>query len=115
PKVGAPGMLQAYDPNTGKALWTCTGLGNEIYAMPTINETRDLVVAISGHNGPLLAVKPGGKGDVKPAWRHAGKNPQRVGSAGGVRWGDLFADVSALVLHSQYQVKTVWPRTEALR
>src|SRR6185503_17182983 len=33
-----------------------------------------------GHNGPLLAVKPGGMGATTAAWRQAGKNPQRVGS-----------------------------------
>ena len=79
-KVGGDGMFKAYDPTTGKPLWTCKGLGTEIYAMPTISEKGDLVVAISGHNGPLLAVKPGGTGEVSPAWRIAGKNPQRVGS-----------------------------------
>ncbi|MSQ93496.1 MAG: serine/threonine protein kinase [Gemmataceae bacterium] len=82
-KIGGDGMFKAYDPATGKALWICKGLGNEIYAMPTVNETRDLVVAISGHNGPIVGVKPGGKGDVTGThrtWRVAGKNPQRVGS-----------------------------------
>ncbi len=78
--VGGEGYFKAYDPNTGKDLWTCKGLGTEIYAMPAVNETRDLIVGICGHNGPLLAVKPGGKGVVKPAWRNAAKNPQRVGS-----------------------------------
>jgi outer membrane protein assembly factor BamB len=40
-------------------------------------------VGISGHNGPLLAVRPGGSGDVTAShrlWREAGKNPQRIGS-----------------------------------
>lgn len=96
-KVGGPGMFKAYDPNTGTALWTCSGLGNEIYAMPTVNEKRDLIVGISGHNGPLLAVKPGGKGEVMPAWRQAGKNPQRVGS-GVFHEGKLFiADAPGFV------------------
>lgn len=83
-KVGGEGLFKGYDPNTGKELWSCRGLGNEIYAMPTVNATRDLIVGISGHNGPLVAVKPGGKGDVTAThrvWRAAGKNPQRVGSA----------------------------------
>jgi outer membrane protein assembly factor BamB len=82
-KVGGEGYLKGYDPNTGKELWSCKGLGNEIYAMPTVSEKRDLIVGICGHNGPLLAVKPGGKGDVTAshrAWRVAGANPQRVGS-----------------------------------
>lgn len=81
--VGGDGYFKAYDPNTGKPLWTCKGLGNEIYAMPAVNETRDLIVGICGHNGPLMAVKPGGSGDVTDThrvWRQAGKNPQRVGS-----------------------------------
>ena len=78
--VGGVGFFKAYDPITGKHLWTCKGLGTEIYAMPAVNESRDLVVGICGHNGPLLAVKPGGAGEVKPIWRQAGKNPQRVGS-----------------------------------
>jgi outer membrane protein assembly factor BamB len=82
-KVGGEGLFKGYDPSTGKELWSCKGLGNEIYAMPTTNAAGDLIVGISGHNGPLLAVKPGGKGDVTAthrAWRVAGKNPQRVGS-----------------------------------
>ncbi len=99
-KVGGEGMFKAYDPNTGKELWTCRGLGNEIYAMPTINESRDLIVAISGHNGPFVGVKPGGNGDVTAThrlWRNAGKNPQRVGS--GVFHGGRFflADAPGLV------------------
>lgn len=81
--IGGDGLFKAYDPTTGNELWQCKGLGNEIYAMPTVNAAGDLIVGISGHNGPLLAVRPGGKGDVTAthkAWRVAGKNPQRVGS-----------------------------------
>jgi len=82
-KVGGEGMIKAYDPDSGKELWVCKGLGTEIYAMPTVSESRDLVVAICGHNGPFVAVEPGGKGNVTDThrkWRIAGKNPQRVGS-----------------------------------
>jgi outer membrane protein assembly factor BamB len=83
-KVGGDGLFKAYDPLSGKSLWICKGLGNEIYAMPAVSEKGNLIVGISGHNGPLLAVKPGGTGDVTEshrAWRMAGKNPQRIGSA----------------------------------
>lgn len=82
-RIGGEGMFKAYDPATGKALWTCRGLGNEIYAMPVVGDKADLVVGISGHNGPLLAVRLGGQGDVTnshKAWQQAGKNPQRIGS-----------------------------------
>lgn len=99
-KVGGDGMLKAYDPDTGKELWVCNGLGTEIYAMPTINEARDLVVAISGHNGPFVGVKPGGNGDVTSthrAWRITAKNPQRVGS-GVFHGGNFFmADATGFV------------------
>lgn len=82
-KIGGDGEFKAYDPATGNELWRCKGLGNEVYAMPVVSAKADLVVGISGHNGPLLAVRPGGKGDVTAthqAWRQAGKNPQRIGS-----------------------------------
>ena len=82
-KIGGDGEFKAYDPATGKELWRCSGLGNEIYAMPVVSARGDLVVGISGHNGPLLAVRPGGDGDVTQShrvWRAAGKNPQRIGS-----------------------------------
>ncbi len=82
-RVGGDGEFKAYEPATGKELWRCRGLGNEIYAMPVVSAAAGLVVGISGHNGPLLAVRPGGKGDVTAThqlWRVAGKNPQRVGS-----------------------------------
>ena len=91
-RVGGDGLFKAYDPSTGKELWTCKGLGNEIYAMPTVSPGNDLIVGISGHNGPLLAVRPGGTGDVTAShrvWRMAGKNPQRVGS-GVFHGGRLF-------------------------
>lgn len=82
-KIGGEGEFKAYDPATGKELWRCAGLGNEIYAMPVVSAKSDLIVGISGHNGPTLAVKPGGTGDVTKThrvWRNESKNPQRVGS-----------------------------------
>jgi outer membrane protein assembly factor BamB len=91
-KIGGDGLFKAYDPATGKELWRCWGLGNEIYAMPVVSPKGDLVVGISGHNGPLLAVRPGGSGDVTAthlAWRSAGKNPQRIG-AGMLHEGRLY-------------------------
>jgi outer membrane protein assembly factor BamB len=82
-KIGGEGEFKAYDPATGKELWRCVGLGNEIYAMPVVSAKDDLIVGISGHNGPTLAVRPGGSGDVTKShrvWQTASKNPQRIGS-----------------------------------
>jgi outer membrane protein assembly factor BamB len=99
-RIGGAGEFKAYDPATGKDLWRCQGLGNEIYAMPVVSAAGDLVVGISGHNGPLLAVRPGGRGDVTGShrvWRVAGKNPQRIGS-GVLHEGRLYlADAPGLV------------------
>src|SRR5206468_9941944 len=53
--IGGDGEFKGYDPATGKDLWNCKGLGNEIYAMPVVSPAGDVVVGISGHNGPLLA------------------------------------------------------------
>lgn len=81
-KIGGDGIFKSYDPDTGKELWTASGLGNEIYAMPALSEAKDLVIGISGHNGPLMAVKLGGDSMDRVLWRQANKKatPQRVGS-----------------------------------
>ncbi len=90
-RVGGDGEFKAYDPLTGEELWRCIGLGTEVYAMPIVSAARDLVIGISGHNGPTMAVRPGGRGDVTDThrlWRTA-SNPQRIGS-GVLHDGHLF-------------------------
>jgi len=111
-KIGGDGEFKGYDPATGKELWRCVGLGTEVYAMPVASAKGDLVIGISGHNGPTLAVRPGGQGDVTAthrAWRVAGKNPQRIGS-GVLHEGHLYlanADGTAECLEAETG-KTVW-------
>jgi len=81
-----PNAVKAYDPMTGRLLWTCRGLGPLVYTSPLA--TPEVVVALSGFMGPGLAVKPGGTGDVTGThrlWREE-KAPQRIGS--GVIVGD---------------------------
>jgi outer membrane protein assembly factor BamB len=99
-KIGGPGTFKGYDPATGKELWRCAGLGNEVYAMPVVSAGGDLVVGISGHNGPLVAVRPGGTDEVTAThrvWRVADKNPQRIGS-GVLHEGRLYlADAAGFV------------------
>jgi outer membrane protein assembly factor BamB len=75
-----PEEIKGFDPMTGKALWTCAGLGTEVYAMPIVGD--GLVAAISGHNGPAIAVRLGGKGKVTAThrlWRQE-RSQQRIGS-----------------------------------
>ena len=78
--VTMPREIKGYDPATGKELWKCGGLGTEIYTMPTVG--NGMVVGISGHQGPAIGVKLGGRGDLTDSnrlWLTA-KNHQRVGS-----------------------------------
>ena len=82
-QVGSTGWFKAYDPASGKLLWQCDGLGNELYAMPIVGRAGNVVVGVSGHNGPTMAVRTGGAGNVTASnrlWRTDTGNPQRVGS-----------------------------------
>ena len=83
-KVGGDGWVKSYDPSTGEELWRCVGLGASLYPSPVLSAEGDMIFAASGFLGPILAVKPGGKGDVTAThrlWHVASKNPQRIGSA----------------------------------
>lgn len=75
-----PRRLAAYDPATGREIWTCTGLGPLVYPSPLVS--GDTVVAMSGFSGAALAVRAGGEGDVTAARRlwHVPRTPQRIGS-----------------------------------
>jgi outer membrane protein assembly factor BamB len=82
-RIGGDGWVKSYDPATGKERWRCLGLGASLYPSPVVSAEGDLIVAASGFFGPVLAVRPGGQGDVTKThrlWHVSGKNPQRVGS-----------------------------------
>lgn len=63
-------QVAALDPKTGKELWTCKGLPEQVFASPAFG---DGILVASGHsmNGgsQLIAVKPGGSGDVTETHR----------------------------------------------
>lgn len=52
----------AYDPDTGGPLWSCDGTTIEV--TPTVVAGNGLVYSVSGANGPTLAIRPGGRGNV---------------------------------------------------
>ena len=56
--LGVPKKLKAFDPATGKELWSCDGLGDLVYTSPAISKDG-IVVAFSGFGGPALACKAG--------------------------------------------------------
>jgi outer membrane protein assembly factor BamB len=80
--LGVPEKVKAFDPNTGKELWSCAGLSKLVYTSPVCSGDG-VVIAMAGFHGPALAVRAGGTGDVTKShrlWHQAGQNPQRIGS-----------------------------------
>lgn len=80
--LGVPEKVKAFDPTTGKDLWSCAGLGKLVYTSPVVS-AEGIVVVMGGFHGPALAVRAGGKGDVTQThrlWLHKDKIPQRIGS-----------------------------------
>jgi outer membrane protein assembly factor BamB len=79
-----PTRVIACDPETGTVLWSCSGLGtgrvDMVFPMPVISD--DIAVAFAGWvNGPAMAFKLGGSGDVTERNRlWIDKQPQRIGS-----------------------------------
>jgi outer membrane protein assembly factor BamB len=60
--VSSQRRVAAYDPDTGRELWTVRGLTFEVIPTPVVG--HGLVFASSGRAGPTIAIRPGGSGDV---------------------------------------------------
>jgi outer membrane protein assembly factor BamB len=60
--VNSQRRVTAYDPASGKELWTVRGMTFEVIPTPVVGE--GLVFASSGRAGPTYAIRPGGSGDV---------------------------------------------------
>lgn len=75
-----PGRACAFDPLTGKELWTCDGLTPLVYNSPLY--TDGVVIAMCGYGGSAMAIKAGGSGNVTSSHRvwHLPRVPQRIGS-----------------------------------
>lgn len=75
-----PKRLVAYEPKSGRELWTCSGLNPLVYTSPVCAE--GIVVTMGGFNGMAMAMRAGGTGDVTDSrrlWHHP-KTKQRIGS-----------------------------------
>ncbi len=59
---GTKGYVIAYDPLTGIELWRVRGTTD--IPCPSAIVGENLVVSTSGLNGPIMAIRPGGDGDV---------------------------------------------------
>jgi len=74
--VSSMRRVYAYDPDTGKELWSAAGNMFEVIPTPVVGE--GLVFCSSGRAGPTLAIRPGGTGDVTEthvAWKAAKGSP----------------------------------------
>ena len=68
--------VAAYDPASGRELWTVRGMTFEVIPTPVVG--HGFVFASSGRAGPTLAIRPGGSGDVTTthvAWRSPKGSP----------------------------------------
>jgi outer membrane protein assembly factor BamB len=84
-----PRRLAAYDPQSGRELWTCSGLNPLVYTNPIYGD--DIAVAMGGFGGSAIAVRAGGSGDITEArrlWQHP-RSPQRIAS-GAVKDGRIY-------------------------
>ena len=64
-----PYRLAAYDPKTGKLLWLSKDIGATIYATPVWGENAVVAMSSGMVKGNVIAVKPGGSGDVTESRR----------------------------------------------
>lgn len=84
-----PGRLAAYEPKSGRELWTCSGLNPLVYTSPIYAD--GVIVTMGGFNGMAMAVRAGGAGDITESHRlwHIPKTKQRIGS-GVVHEGHIY-------------------------
>lgn len=79
-----PTRVVAYAPEDGRILWSCDGIrgpkGDLAYSSPIF--VKDVCFVTGGFNGPGMAVRLGGEGNVTDShrlWR-VEQNPQSIGS-----------------------------------
>ncbi len=74
--VSSQSRVAAYDPDSGRELWTVRGNTYEVIPTPVVG--HGLVFCSSGRAGPTFAIRPGGSGDVSSthvAWSAARGSP----------------------------------------
>lgn len=78
--LGLPSAVKAFDPATGKVLWSCGGLGKLIYADIATGDGLGVATG-EDEGGDSIAFKLGGQGDVTATNRlWARRRPLEVGT-----------------------------------
>jgi outer membrane protein assembly factor BamB len=114
--LGVGPHLKGFDPQTGKVLWSCSGLQSYVY--PSALYANGVAVGMSGYGRSSLAVKLGGAGDITKdrLWLHPKPANQRVGS--GVIVGEHLYMVDENLIPHCYGLTTgkdEWAGTERLK
>ncbi|HEX8916764.1 MAG TPA: PQQ-binding-like beta-propeller repeat protein [Humisphaera sp.] len=65
-----PGVLAAFDPASGKPLWTWGGLGMQVYTSPLVGDGFVVAMSSGMEGGRAVAVRTGGSGDVSKTHLH---------------------------------------------
>jgi outer membrane protein assembly factor BamB len=61
--IAASNKVRAYNPEDGKVIWECAGLGSNVIPQPA--QHNDTVLVMSGHRNPkLMAIRLGREGDL---------------------------------------------------
>jgi outer membrane protein assembly factor BamB len=71
--VAGDNAVRAYEPGTGKLLWSVPGL--ETWVAPSPIQVGDRVFAASGRNGPVLALDPSRPEGKRLAWQRKTGGP----------------------------------------
>jgi outer membrane protein assembly factor BamB len=107
--LSMPGQLKGYDPQTGKELWRCAGLGPSNYPDTAVGD--GVLLGVSGFRKSMMAVRMGGSGDITKTHRlwHVPLTQQRIGS--GIVYQDHLYVANATGIAECIEVKTgkvVW-------
>lgn len=107
--------VNAYDPATGKIIWTCAGTGDLAYCDPMVNTDLNVCVAMAGYGGTAIGFKLGGVGDITPSnrlWKSTEKPPQRIGT--GVMIGKhlFMVQETGFLCVNPITGKTLWQHRE---
>lgn len=60
--VSVKGKVLGFNPLTGEQLWVCKGIDD--YICPSVLEYKGILYACGGRKNTIVAIKPGGRGDV---------------------------------------------------
>jgi outer membrane protein assembly factor BamB len=113
--VAFPNRLVGYDPKTGRQLWFSRDVSDAVQPSPLWCPDEGLVVAFSGDmgGGTLVAVRPGGRGDVTDS-RRAWVQRRVKGSIGtGVAHGGRLYAISGdgfVLCHDLKTGKKLWQK-----